>query len=175
MAGRRRRWSAIVADWQPFLAGSLTGRLELHATHYHAAPDHEGRGWITLHGEQILSFEPLTYLMRVYGYQAELAALGEEAQGAMDAAIAVAHREGLADLWTFEHAVAHYPELAVEDALASHDTVTRGLAMVDRRLGKRRLATLELHVEESPIVQRMLNLRLEAEGLTEHRSAPAPA
>jgi hypothetical protein len=175
MAGRRRRWSAIVKDWEPFLAGALTGRLKLHATRYHGAPDHPGRGWITLDGERILSFESMTTEMRVHGYKAELMALGEEAIAAYDAAIAVADREGLAHLSTFEEAVARYPDCTVEDALVSPDVVTRGLAMVDRRLGKRRLATLELCTDESPIVQRLLDVRLEAEGLAGRRSAARPA
>lgn len=56
--------------------------------------------------------------------------------------------------------------------MASDDVMTRALAVLARRLGKRRLATLELRTDESPIVRRLLDLRLEAEGLA---SAPAPA
>jgi hypothetical protein len=175
MAARRRRWSTIVKAWEPFLADSLSGRLKLHATHYHGAPDREGRGWITLDGEQILSFGSLAYLMRVYGLSAELGAIGEGVDDAWGAAIAVAHREGLAHLSTFEEAVSRYPECTVEEALASPDVVTRGLAMVDRRLGKRRLATLELRTDESSIVQRLLDVRLEAEGMAERHATPAQA
>ena len=110
MVVQGRRWSAIVKAWEPFLAASLAGRLELHATHYRGAHDEEGRAWVTLDGEQILSVESLPYLMRVYGHSAELKAIGEDVQGAWDAAIEVAHREGLVYLFDFEVAVASYPD-----------------------------------------------------------------
>jgi hypothetical protein len=165
MVVQGRRWSAIVKAWEPFLAASLVGRLELHATHYRGAHDEEGRAWVTLDGEQIVSVESLPYLMRVYGHSSELKAIGEDAQGAWDAAIEVAHREGLVYLWDFEAAVASYPGHAIDDALASPDVVVRALAMVDRRLGRRRLATLQLRTDESPIVRRMLEVRRAAEGL----------
>jgi hypothetical protein len=165
VSGRRRRWSAVVKDWEPFLAHSLSGRVRLHATHYRGAHDEEGRGWITLDGEQILSFESLPYLVRIHGHKSELQAIGRSTDEAYDAAIAVAHREGLVHLWDFERAVVCYPGLTVDDALASPDVVIRGLAMLDRRLGKRRLQALVLRTDESPIVERLLRLRLEAEGL----------
>ena len=164
MVVQGRRWSAIVKAWKPFLAESLVGRLELHATHYRGAHDEEGRAWVTLDGEQILSIESLPYLMRVDGHSAELKAIGEDAHGAWDAAIEVAHREGLVYLYDFEVAVASYPGHSIEDALASPDDIVRALAMVDRRLGRRRLATLARRTDESPIVARMLEARRSAEG-----------
>lgn len=52
MVVQGRPSSAIVKAWQPFLAASLVGRLELHAAHCRWAHDEGGRAWVTLDGEQ---------------------------------------------------------------------------------------------------------------------------
>lgn len=139
MSLRHRRWSAIVTRWEPFLADWLAGRVKLHATHYRGAHDAEGRGWITLDGEQIASFGSVSWIKRVYELGTDLERAGVDLDAAHDVSEAVAEREGLEHLWAFERAVAHYPDLGIEEALASDDMATRALAMFDGRLGRRRL------------------------------------
>jgi hypothetical protein len=48
--------------------------------------------------------------------------------------------------------------------MASENTVIRALAMLDRRLGHRRLVTLD-PLTETPLVARLLQFRLEVAGL----------
>lgn len=158
------RWSSIVRSFEPFLAPALAGRIRLHATHYRGAHDDEGRGWITLDGRQIASFESLPYLVRTYGLSTELKALGEAPEPAWDRAIEIAHREGLFYLWDFQTAVEGYPGLSIDAAVADPDPITRALAMLDRRLGKRRLATIDLTTEHD-LVRTFHHLRCEAEGV----------
>jgi hypothetical protein len=158
------RWSSIVRNFEPFLAPALAGRIRFHATRYRGAHDGEGRGWITLDGQQIASFESLPYLVRTFGLSTELETLGEAPGPAWDRAIEIAHREGLFYLWDFQTAVAGYPSLSITSALTDPDPITRALAMLDRRLGKRRLAAIDL-TSEHEIVRTLHDLRCEAEGL----------
>jgi hypothetical protein len=52
-----------------------------------------------------------------------------------------------------------YPSLSLAEALESDDFVHRALAMLDRRLGQRRLASLELRADEHPLVSQLLEFR----------------
>jgi hypothetical protein len=159
------RWSAIVKRYEPFIAPALAGRLRLHATRYRGAHDGEGRGWITLDGKQIASFESLPYLMRIYGLSHELKGIGLEPDPAWDMAIEAAHREGLFYLWDYQGAVLRYPDHSVEEARASPDPMIRALAMFDRRLGRRRLEAMIAAPPDYPIIRLFYKVRCEAEGI----------
>jgi len=76
----------------------------------------------------------------------------------------LAERGILSQGW-FETSLAEYLTLALDDALASDDLVHRALAVLDGRLGKRRLQSFPLRADESPLVRRLLDLRCEAEGV----------
>lgn len=58
----------------------------------------------------------------------------------------------------------HYPSLPFEGILKHHDPMVRAIGMLDERLGKRRLKTIDVS-EEHPLVQALHALRREAEGL----------
>jgi hypothetical protein len=61
-------------------------------------------------------------------------------------------------LWT-------YLSLSMDDALRSDTFLIRGLAMTDRRLGKRRLRDLQIGDWEHPLIQCLYQLRCEAEDI----------
>jgi hypothetical protein len=152
----------------------VTAHIRLHATRYHGAPDREGRGWITWDGKQIASFESIPYMERRGKLSSELQDLGQGVDGAWDQASEIANREGRFPLWEFTDAVEDYPSLAMEQALASENPLVRGLAMLDRRLGKRRLTTIEFSRDEQPFVRRLHALRCQAEGLHPPRLGEPP-
>ena len=164
------RWSGIVKRYETFLAPSLVGRVELRATHYRGAHDDEGRGWITVDGRQVVSFESLPYLIRRYGLSDELQATGMDVHDADEAARAAARQEGLMHLWDYESAVADYPNHSMDEALASPNFIINALAMFDRRLGKRRLAMMGDDDLAHPLASTFLAIRLEAEGMGDGRA-----
>lgn len=55
-------------------------------------------------------------------------------------------------------AIESYPQLSIDEALVSESYIVRGLAMLDRRIGKRRLAELDATADH-PFVQLLLRLR----------------
>ena len=66
----------------------------------------------------------------------------------------------------FYEALYSYLNTSIEDAISSDHPIVRGLAMLDRRLGKRRLSALRLPVGEHPFVHLLLAVRCEAEGIS---------
>lgn len=73
------------------------------------------------------------------------------------------------ELWSFAsqnndrqryfEAVEGYPRLSIEEALQSENPVIRGIALLDRRLGKRRLREIRLTEAEHGFVHKMFELR----------------
>jgi hypothetical protein len=159
------RWTAIRARFETLLADSVRGHVALNTTRYQHAHDYEGRGWITWDGRQIASFESMTYLIRTYGLVKELKEAAVGPANAWDFAESVARREEIYPLDDFRKAVADYPDMSIDAALASDDPITRGLAMLDRRLGKRRLISSAFANDPSHVVRDLYRLRCEAEGL----------
>jgi hypothetical protein len=157
------RWSAAVKRLQPFLAHPVRTHIGFHAARYRHAHDDEGRAWITWDGLQIASFETIPNLIRVYGLAEELKAIGSDVGAAWDQAIATADAESNFAMWDFTAAVEAYPSTSPSEALASTNPLIRGLAMLDRRVGKRRLGELEIAPDSHPFVRSMLELRLTAE------------
>lgn len=64
-----------------------------------------------------------------------------------------------------------YLTLTVETALVSPSPLIRALAVLDRRLGKRRLRALAFPPDEHPLVRAMFALRCDVEGIRH----PSPA
>ena len=58
-----------------------------------------------------------------------------------------------------------YLTLPIDDALKSPSPLVRGLAVIDRRVGKRRLRSLDIGPDEHPLVRELYQLRREAEGI----------
>ncbi|MHB0981524.1 MAG: SF0329 family protein [Thermoleophilia bacterium] len=72
---------------------------------------------------------------------------------------AVFHQASLHD------ALTDYLSLSIDDALASTHPVTRALAVLDRRTGKRRLRDFPFMADEHPVVRMLHQVRCEAEGI----------
>ena len=160
------QWSVARSRFEALQARAVAGHVRLHATRYKDAHDFEGRGWITWDGEQIASFESIPYLVRTYKLGQELYEIGQTYDEVQDQVHATAESRGaISPSGNSTDAVEAYPSLAVDDAMAAPDAITRGLAMLDRRLGKRRLAELVLSRDEPGFVGRLHALRCAAEGI----------
>ena len=62
-----------------------------------------------------------------------------------------------------------YLRLPIDDALKSDSPLVRGLAVIDRRIGKRRLRSLDAGPHEDSLVRELYRLRCEAEGISTTR------
>ena len=148
-------WGQLRKQIREFLCPALAKRIDFHITSYHRDNRNTdsdrrflGRGWITLDGKEILTFS---------GKAVHWAGPGSATPESED-------QDNPADRQDLYEAVKVYPQTSIDDALGSASFVVRGIAMADRRLGKRRLAAIDVRTEH-PFVQMLHNLRCEVEGI----------
>ena len=83
----------------------------------------------------------------------------------LDEARDITRRAGVLSQQDFYALLHEYLRIPVTAALTAADPITRGLAVLDSRVGKRRLRLLAEHPDEHPLVRMFLALRCEAEGV----------
>jgi hypothetical protein len=171
------RWSQLKHRAEALLAESLNGRVAYYSTRYRKDHDREGRGWITVDGIQVFDMSTL----RAW---ADQHAMTKQALGVQERwkwehwpyqsnsgywdywynkAEADRIARGVLARWDFSQALFDYLNLSPEDALASSSVILRALAMLDRRLGRRRFEKLQVLGDEHPLVRAFYELRGEAE------------
>jgi hypothetical protein len=146
--------------WAP----SLADQLDLHITRYRYTKEEDGRVWFTWRGTEVAGFDDATFWWRVLPLSEQLRTIGDDVNDSWDRAIQTAQLEGKTDVSRFSASVDDYLSMPIGSALASNDPVVRGMAVVDRRSGKRSLTAPRFAAERHPFVRRMLDLRFEAEG-----------
>ena len=140
------RWSKLRQVTERRFADVVRGRVELRTTRYAKAHDEFGRSWITIDGREVVN-------MSIYYDLRGRPADGDPARFAADVFVG-------GDL---PAAMRAFASLSVAAALASSDPLVRGLAVLDGRLGRRRLARLDPAGEPSPLVAELLAFRRSAE------------
>ena len=171
-------WSKLNARLGSLRATSLTGRLEFHSTRYRRANHAAGRTWITFDGVEVLEFSDIRFEREYYGLVHVMRAMNDPQresrsglQAAYEHARNVTSSKGNVARFDFARAAVGFLSMSIDDALASIDPIVRGLAVIDRRIGKRRVATLANASEAHPIVRTLLQLRCVAEGVTVYRTS----
>lgn len=164
------QWSKLKSRVERFFAASVSGRVEVRTTSYRHAHDGEGRGWITLDGEEIGNFCTRKYwversrLERGIREANSATSIRDPAKreayfAASKAATEILDRRGILSQGSFEHALEEYLSMPVGVALESGCLLHRALAVVDCRVGKRRLQKIVPRAEEHPLVIRLLEFR----------------
>ncbi len=176
------RWSKLKQRVEDRMADSLQRRVEIHTARYRKADDSNGRLWFTVDKREVASMCDFRYRISHY----EFANAIRVATGATDyhdpkqraiyysaekQADVAMHEQGVFSRWQSNHILWDYLSLSIDVALQSDNVLVRALVMLDRRLGKRRLRTLQLGDDEHPLVRQFYDLRCEAEGIRA-RTAP---
>lgn len=142
---------------QEYLADCLRGRIQYFITHYRKDHDDGGRACIRLDGEEILCGDWFAACRHCWP-----SALDDE----------------LLDLGAFDHgsfkcAFRRFDNQSIEESLQSDDLLIRIFAILDRRVGKRRLEQMRKSIQEEPAhFQAFYMLRMEAEGLLQGSITP---
>jgi hypothetical protein len=125
-----------------------------------------GRIWVTLDGRELISFDTSTYLVRRATLARKLASGPDQDPHAADAAaVEELRRAGEYDDYSALVDLETYLSLSIEDALASPSPLHRALAVIDGRIGKRRLRKLAPMTDEHPLVRELFAARCAAEGV----------
>ena len=163
-------WSGIRNKLEnDYLCPALRGRIQYFATSYWESHDQTGRAAIRLDGVEVLRSNYYAYEQNYWNrYQA----LRREGVGEDDpkAPFRMAHEgtlnDGCFDNIFFDEAFHEFDNQSIEKSLTSENPLVRVFALLDRRLGKRRLLALEESMEqELDWVRAFYVTRMQAEGL----------
>ena len=165
-------WSGIRNKLEnDYLCPTLRGHIQYFATSYSKSADHEGRAAIRLDGVEVLRSNYYAY---EHNYWNRYQALRREGIGQDDpkAPFRLAHEgtlnDGCFDNGFFYQAFHEFDNQSIEKSLVSENPLVRIFALLDRRLGKRRLLALEESMEqELDWVRAFYVIRMQAEGLIE--------
>ncbi len=175
------QWSKLRKQLDSLRATSLEKRVGIHQARYRNSNEELGRIWITFDGREIVSFDSAPYFQRREELGTELldirrdelggAAPGQAAFHQADQqAEALLRQDARYDDYRAKVDLESFLSMSLDEALASPSPLHRGLAMIDRRLGKRRLRALGRTVQH-PLVRALYNVRCEAEELAPQESA----
>ena len=164
-------WSGMKKKLETeYLAESLRGHISYFATFYRESHDAaERRAAILLDGKEILKGN--SFALRLKADQLEDDELKKRRLGlCWDAPQLVDERVlelGMLEPCNFYEAFAEYDNQSIEDSLQSENLLVRIFAILDRRVGKRRLRAMREQMErEGAILRQFYALRLQAEGMS---------
>lgn len=159
-------WSGIRHKLeQEYLAASLRGHIQYYATTYSKSPDHEGRAAIRLDGREIISgcYWNNWYKAHLFPKDERYALRMSTEFAYMDD---TAVQLGVFDQRCFYHAFYAFDNQSIDQSLISEDIIVRIFALLDRRVGKRRLLAMKDGIGlEGETMQCFYEIRTAAEGL----------
>ena len=159
-------WSGIRKRMESeYLAESLKGDISYFATSYSRSPDHEGRAAIRYNGKEIIkgcyyyNWTKAASFPKDEKYERRMS---EEFAFMDDTAIKL----GVFDQRCFYEAFDEFDNQSIEKSLYSDNLLVRIFAVLDRRVGKRRLLTLKENIENEPdTFKEFFAIRMNAEGI----------
>jgi hypothetical protein len=145
------QWSKLKSRVKGLICPELRDRIDFHLTSYRESHDGADKVWITVDGKRVFSCK---HYPREW---AETAAFQSGlARDEIKSALAKVEIHGPGD---FGDAIRSYLDMPVTDALKSPDPIVQAFAIVDRRVGKRTLASLDVSESEHTLVKTFYRLR----------------
>ncbi|MCM3128101.1 hypothetical protein ACFQ3J_15850 [Paenibacillus provencensis] len=183
-------WSKLKQQLESFLSPALVGKVEYRATSYRYSPDKSGDCYITVDKKNVLNMNDRTTSIRWYQTEQEIKsdpdlqipvsneeieAVRIDTKGTVpeDRLIVIARSRkisGLAkDLMSaqaslsksnFAVAATKFLSTSIEESIEGNDILLNILALVDRRVGKKRILNMSEQMKlKHPIVQYFYELR----------------
>lgn len=159
-------WSGIRKKLESeYLAKSLQGHIQYYATTYTRSHDHEGRAAIRYDGKEIIkgcywyNWTKADQFPKDEKYERRM----REENAFMDD---TALKLGVFDQRSFYAAFQEFDQQSIEKSLKSENLIVRIFAVLDRRVGKRRLLMMKDTIEQEPnTFKEFYAIRARAEGI----------
>ena len=159
-------WSGIRKKLEnEYLAKSLQGHIQYYATTYSRSHDHEGRAAIRYDGKEIIkgcywyNWTKAGQFPKDEKYERRM----REEKAFMDD---TALKLGVFDQRSFYAAFQEFDQQSIEKSLKSENLIVRIFAVLDRRVGKRRLLMMKDTIEQEPnTFKEFYAIRARAEGI----------
>lgn len=160
-------WSKLKQLTEQKFADSVKDRVEIFSTRYNKPNSTTGRGWITIDGVEIVNFSTMKsgeIYRCVYHEATPTNCIQHPAVKDEDRTEGQLIEEGEFSRFDLHNCCFEYLSLTVDEGLAHPSPLINLLAVLDRRLGKRRLPSLT-EKKHHPLVSRVLEFRLIEEGI----------
>src|SRR5262245_2573044 len=150
------RWSKLRARVRLLMCPELRDTIDFHVTQYRKAHSWISESWITINGRRVFDCGSRTYareaafelLSNQNSPMEEMPNLKEALKG----------RE-VHEPQQMGEALRAYLDLPIDEALKSDNPFIKAFAMIDRRVGKERLAKIIVGPEEHSLVRMFYELR----------------
>lgn len=180
------KWSKTKSIIESFLCDKLKGRIKIYATVYRKFHDRPSRVWITFDHKEILSASAVSYAvkhaklyqeikekenLKVIPYSEDWNVMfnspeRHELIKASEVAEEILLNEGVVDSYHLYASFMEYCSLSIDEALHSDNVIIKAYAMLDRRLGKRRLQNPDFTAGDThPLIMRFYRIRCSVEGI----------
>lgn len=159
-------WSGIRKRMESeYLAESLKGDISYFATSYSRSPDHEGRAAIRYDGKEIIKGCYYHNWTKAASFPKD-----EKYERRMREEFAyidyTAIKLGVFDQRCFYRAFDEFDNQSIEKSLYSENMLVRIFAVLDRRVGKRKLISMKETIEnEDDTFKEFFAIRMNAEGI----------
>jgi hypothetical protein len=145
------QWSKLKSRIKSLITPELRDRIDFHLTSYRESHDGADKVWVTVDGKRVFACKH---------YVSERWTAAAYFSGLLGNEINSAKAEvGIHAPQDFGSAMRAYLDMPVDEALQSPDPLVRAFAIVDRRVGKRTLAKLDLTGCNHPLVNAFYRLR----------------
>jgi len=157
------KWSKLKKNIEEKFADCLKDRVHIYTTRYTTGSYYMVRGWITIDKEEIANFSTPDNNNK-YGWNTpdidERIIPEKRTEG-------LTVEKGEFSRYDFTDACFDYLNMNIDEAVSSQNPIIKSFAMLDRRLGKRRLKLLKQkdRTDQHPLVSRMLDLRIQCENM----------
>ncbi len=157
------KWSKLRKELKDRLADNLKDRMDYHLTTYKNSTGYNGRAWVTWDGKEILNFSNQDTWNKHQSYSNKLAEthyLSHQPIEMSERNIENIMEKGEFSKYDFAENAFKFLNLNVQEALKSENPILMALAVVDKRVGKRKLNEL-LNSECHPMIKKLIELRTE--------------
>jgi hypothetical protein len=163
-------WSKIKKNVELKFSEKLNKKIQLYITSYGAdydVSDLFNRGWITVNGKEVVNFSTAdSFYLNGYVYHSATptnCVVSEEIDFNKRHPNLLSEK-GEFSKFDLSNCCYAYLDLNIDEALTHKSPIINMFAVLDKRLGKRRLIKLN-EKEHHPLVRYFLNLRLESENI----------
>ena len=161
-------WSKIKKNIENKFSEKINKKIQIYITSYGTAYDISdifNRGWITVDGKEVVNFStPDSFYLNGNDYHnatPTICSVSKKIKYIERNPNTLSEKREFSK-YDLSHCCYAYLDLNIEEALNHKSPIINMLAVLDKRLGKRRLIKLN-EIEQHPLVRYFLNLRLKSE------------
>jgi hypothetical protein len=161
------KWSKLKQTVESGFATSVQHRVELFSTRYHRPNSLSGRAWITIDGVQIVNMSTMksgSVYRCIYHEATPTNCVTHPSVKDEERTSGLLIEPGEFSRFDLHACAFEFTQTPIEEALAHDSPLVNLLAVLDRRVGKRRLPELGKRYTH-PLEVRLYKFRMEAEQL----------